>query len=470
MIWSLENTYLTLPKELYTQCSPTPVLAPRLVIFNAELATELGLGNFEEKTDLLILAGNTLPRNTVPLAQAYAGHQFGHFNILGDGRALLLGEILTPQGLRFDLQLKGSGPTPYSRNGDGRAALGPMLREYIISEAMHHLGVPTTRSLAVVETGQSTVRETLLPGAILTRVAASHIRVGTFEYAASTNNVDLLKSLTLYTLQRHYPEHLNDENPALALLKEVSLKQAQLIAKWMSFGFIHGVMNTDNMTLSGETIDYGPCAFMNGAQWETVFSSIDRQGRYSFGNQPGIAQWNLARLAESLLPLIHPDPSKAQDLAINVIQNFKNQYEKFWHQSLVTKLGLEMKDLNLAIQFLDLVFSLKVDFTQSFRDLTSTTLPVNVLTQHPEFVLWHKVWKQKFSQKKEQMNQVNPIYIPRNHLVEEALQSAVVEKNMKPFYRLLKALSNPFTFQSEFDDLGPPEKLTNDGYKTFCGT
>lgn len=476
MIWNLENTYLKLPPELYKKCNPTPVLSPQLVIFNSSLSKELELSSLVEDQDLPILAGNSFPSGTQPLAQAYAGHQFGHFNILGDGRALLLGEVVTSQKKRFDIQLKGSGPTPFSRSGDGRAALGPMLREYLISEAMHGLGIPTTRSLAVVKTGESVFREQELPGAILTRVASSHLRVGTFQFAALSKDPQSLKSLLIYTIERHFPHLTGEPNPALALLKAVSTQQADLVSKWMSVGFIHGVMNTDNMTISGETIDYGPCAFMNGANLETVFSSIDRQGRYSYGNQPGIAQWNLARLAESLLPLINEDLTQAQNLAVEVIQNFKIQYETFWQEKLLSKLGLNQIHLPHALKFVDLIFSVKADFTKSFRDLSLSELPINALTQHPDFNLWHKAWLQILQQnqisleaQKGKLNHINPLYIPRNHWVESALQSAVIG-NLEPFHRLLRALSNPFTYEKEFDDLESSAQLTDDGYKTFCGT
>lgn len=467
MIWNLENTYSSLPKELFSKVDLNPVEKPELVAFNSALARELGLGEFQPNTDLLYLAGNSAPPSSQPLAQAYSGHQFGHYNTLGDGRALLLGEFLTPKKNRYDLQLKGSGPTPYSRRGDGRAALGPMLREYLISEAMFALGIPTTRSLAVATTGEQIYRETILPGAVLTRIASSHIRVGTFQLAAflsSNDSLSPLRELTEYTISRHYPEIADSSNPPLELLKIAIRKQAELISQWMGVGFIHGVMNTDNMTLSGETIDYGPCAFMNRTNLETVFSSIDRNGRYSFGNQPGIAQWNLARLAESLLPLIE------ETLAVEAIQEFKTLYESFWNQKLVSKLGLEIENLSLAKRFFDLLCLHQADFTNSFRDLSLPQLPKNSFTETQDFQSWHKEWIKAHPNKKS-METVNPAYIPRNHLVEQALAAAQDQKDLALFNKLLNAVSKPFEINPNFTELTAAPSSEEDGaYKTFCGT
>ncbi|GAE06287.1 selenoprotein O and cysteine-containing homologs [Paenibacillus sp. JCM 10914] len=340
--WNFDNSYAKLPPLMYTIQDPTPVKSPRIVVLNERLAVSLGLDAQALRSDegTAMLAGNQLPVGATPLAQAYAGHQFGHLNMLGDGRAVLLGEQVTPGGERVDIQLKGAGRTPYSRGGDGRAALGPMLREYIISEAMHGLGIPTTRSLAVVATGQPVIRERDLPGAILTRVAASHVRVGTFQYVRGAGTAEDLQVLVEYTLERHYPQAERTDNPAQVLLREVIHRQASLLAKWQLVGFVHGVMNTDNMTLSGETIDYGPCAFMDAYDPGTVFSSIDTQGRYAYGNQPYIAAWNLARLAETLLPLLHDDEEQAVKLAEEEIAGFTDLYHQYWLDGMRAKLGL----------------------------------------------------------------------------------------------------------------------------------
>ena len=348
--WRFDNSYARLPESLYAQLHPVPVRAPRVVIVNHALAESLGLDfhTLSEEEAALLFSGNALPDSMQPIAQAYAGHQFGHLSMLGDGRAILLGEHVTPAGERFDIQLKGSGQTPFSRRGDGRAALAPMLREYIISEAMHALHIPTTRSLAVVATGESVMRETMLPGAILTRVAASHIRVGTFEYVAGTGDKAGIKTLADYVIQRHYPDLGEVENPYLALLNSVIERQASLVAQWLLVGFIHGVMNTDNMTISGETIDYGPCAFMDAYDPDTVFSSIDQRGRYSYRNQPHMAQWNLARFAETLLPLIHPEQEKAVALAEQAIHAFPEIYQAHWLAGMRKKLGLFTKFCHLC--------------------------------------------------------------------------------------------------------------------------
>ncbi|WP_116777405.1 protein adenylyltransferase SelO, partial [Bacillus thuringiensis] len=370
--WNLDNSYTTLPQSFYTEIPPTPVSSPELVKLNHSLAISLGLTpeELKKEAEIAIFAGNALPEGAHPLAQAYAGHQFGHFNMLGDGRALLIGEQITPSGERFDIQLKGSGPTPYSRRGDGRAALGPMLREYIISEAMYALDIPTTRSLAVVTTGEATYRETKLPGAILTRVASSHIRVGTFQYAAARGSIEDLKSLADYTIKRHYPEIESHENRYTALLQAVIKRQASLIAKWQLVGFIHGVMNTDNITISGETIDYGPCAFMDNYDQGTVFSSIDTQGRYAYGNQPYMAAWDLARLAESLIPILHEDDEEALKIAQDEISKFSVQYENNWFLGMKKKLGLfsnEEQDQSLIEQLLKMMEKYKADYTNTFR-------------------------------------------------------------------------------------------------------
>jgi len=372
--WKFDNSYARLPAALYSRVGPVPVAKPGLVVFNESLARDLGLdAGASQEGQAEIFSGNQIPEGAEPIAQAYAGHQFGHFTNLGDGRAILLGEQITPRGGRFDIQLKGSGQTPYSRRGDGRAALGPMLREYIISEAMHAFGIPTTRSLAVATTGEQIAREEMLPGAVLTRVAASHVRVGTFEYANAIGDRAVLEALTRYTLQRHYPELAGADNPALALFEGVLERQAKLIAQWVCVGFVHGVMNTDNMALSGETIDYGPCAFIDTYDPATVFSSIDRGGRYAYGNQPNIAHWNLARLAEALLPLINEDKDKAVATAEEVLGKFPERFRVHYTAGLRAKLGLlseEEGDYDLAREFLDWMKTAEADFTSSFVALT----------------------------------------------------------------------------------------------------
>jgi len=369
--WNLDNSYARLPELFFTSTNPTAVNAPELIILNYPLATSLGLNvqALQSQDGVAVLAGNHIPEGALPLAQAYAGHQFGRFTMLGDGRAVLLGEQITPLGERFDIQLKGSGKTPYSRGGDGRAALGPMLREYIISEAMHALGIATTRSLAVVTTGETIIRETDQPGAILTRVAVSHLRIGTFQYVSKWGTVEDLRSLADYTLQRHFPDVDAAPNQYLFLLQEVIKRQAVLIAKWQLVGFIHGVMNTDNMALSGETIDYGPCAFMDSYDPATVFSSIDIHGRYAYGNQPHIAGWNLARFAETLLPLLHVDQAQAINLAQNAISEFSELYHHNWLAGMRAKLGIynvETQDESLIEGLLNMMQKYGADYTNTF--------------------------------------------------------------------------------------------------------
>ena len=445
---------------------PTPVPEPKMVVLNRPLAEALGL-DADELHDAAIFAGNALPPGTEPLAQAYAGHQYAHFTMLGDGRAILLGEQITPSGDRFDVQLKGPGPTPFSRRGDGRAALGPMLREYVISEAMQGLGIPTTRSLAVVTTGEKVWRQDGgLPGAVLTRVAASHIRVGTFEYAAARGEKADLQALADYTLQRHYPEV---ESGYAALFEAVMERQAALIAKWMHVGFIHGVMNTDNMALSGETIDYGPCAFMDAYDPATVFSSIDRNGRYAYGNQPHIAQWNLARLAEAMLPLFHDDEKQAIEIANDLISRFEGRFKHHWLAGMRAKLGLfteEGDDTVLIQSLLDWMQETKADFTNTFRDLTQGRL---------EPVEWHLQWTARLKRQPQTASEVtdlmrrsNPAFIPRNHKVEEALAAASEHGDLNPLQRLLTVLSAPFEHTQDWPEFSEPSGL--ESYQTFCGT
>ncbi|WP_078550137.1 protein adenylyltransferase SelO [Litchfieldia alkalitelluris] len=479
--WNLDYSYTRLPETFYTRTNPTPVQSPKLIKLNESLATSLGLNPESLKSEdmVSVFAGNDIPKGASPLAQAYAGHQFGHPNMLGDGRAVLLGEQLAPNDERFDIQLKGSGRTPYSRGGDGRAALGPMLREYIISEAMHALRIPTTRSLAVVSTGELIQRETALPGAILTRVAASHLRVGTFEYAARYTEKEELKALADYTIKRHYPHIEGVEKPYLLLLKEVAMRQAKLISQWQLVGFIHGVMNTDNMTISGETIDYGPCAFMNEYDPSTVFSSIDRQGRYAYGNQPNIGGWNLARFAETLLPLIHDNQDEAVKMAQDEITNYINQYQRNWIEGMRAKLGIfnaEEEDKSLVEDLLNMMQKHRGDFTNTFRSLTYEEYGEHALFNSTEFSEWSDKWKarrkrqnQSNDDSQQLMKDSNPAVIPRNHRVEEALEAAG-KGDYTVLERLVQVLSNPFDHDNIQEEYCKLPESTNIPYQTFCGT
>ncbi|MFJ7724974.1 YdiU family protein [Neobacillus sp. NPDC097160] len=480
--WNFDNSYARLPKSFYSSQSPVPVRSPKLIILNGPLAVSLGLNveGLQSEEGVAVFAGNQIPEGALPLAQAYAGHQFGHFTMLGDGRAVLLGEQITPLGERFDIQLKGPGRTPYSRGGDGRAALGPMLREYIISEAMNGLGIPTTRSLAVVSTGELVIRETDLPGAILTRVAASHIRVGTFQYVAKWGTVEELRILADYTLTRHFPDVEADESRYLSLLQEVIKRQAALIAKWQLVGFIHGVMNTDNMTISGETIDYGPCAFMDVYDPETVFSSIDVQGRYAYGNQPYMAGWNLARFAETLLPLLHDNQEQAIKLAQDAISNFMELYKNNWLAGMRAKLGIfneEKQDETLIDDLLSMMQKYRVDYTNTFRALTFDTLEETILPGTPEFAQWNERWKERLQRQEESkassselMQNSNPALIPRNHRVEAALDAAVKEGDYCVMEKLLEALSSPYAHTSAQAEYSTPALPSSSPYRTFCGT
>lgn len=481
MGFNFDNSYAGLPKLFFTQQNPNPVSAPKLIIFNDSLATSLGLNVNELKSEdgIATLAGNRIPSGASPLAQAYAGHQFGHFTMLGDGRALLLGEQLTPLGKRYDIQLKGAGKTPYSRGGDGRAALGPMLREYIISEAMHALGIGTSRSLAVVATGESVFRQTQLPGAILTRVATSHLRVGTFQYAAEWGSVEDVKALADYTIKRHFSEVAADDNPYFSLFNQVIKRQAAVIAKWQLVGFIHGVMNTDNMTISGETIDYGPCAFMDVYDPATVFSSIDTQGRYAYGNQPHIAAWNLARFAETLLPLLHEKQEQAVNLAQEVINNFVELHHCNWLTGMRAKLGIfneEKQDESLIKDLLDMMYKHKADYTNTFCALTFNRIEDTVLFETPEFNQWYQLWQERLGRQQESktssqqlMKNNNPAIIPRNHRVEEALEAAN-QGDYSVMKRLLDVLSNPYAHSPKQVDYSAPPAPSSCPYRTFCGT
>ncbi|MCM3638597.1 YdiU family protein [Sporosarcina luteola] len=478
--WRFDNSYTRLPEPFYAETNPEEAPSPELVVFNQPLAESLGLDAelLESEEGAEIFAGNMMPEGAEPIAQAYAGHQFGHFTMLGDGRAVLLGEQMTPEGKRFDIQLKGSGKTPFSRGGDGRAGLGPMVREFIISEAMHALGIPTTRSLAVAVTGAPVYREETLEGAVLTRVAASHIRVGTFQYAAAREVVEDLRTLADYTIERHYPEVANDPNPYVSLLQKVMERQASLIAKWQLVGFIHGVMNTDNMTISGETIDYGPCAFMDTYDPATVFSSIDRQGRYAYGNQPGIAEWNLSRFAETLLPLFDEDQEKAVHIAQQTLSGYARTYYGHWLKGMRSKLGLfneEEEDETFVKDLLRIMKDNQADYTNTFRTLTIGDLSALPMCKTPEFNKWQDSWKARLERQpeseaavKQLMQENNPSIIPRNHRVEEALDAAI-EGDFAVMAELLNALEDPYAYSAEQEKYVAPSAATTP-YRTFCGT
>jgi serine/tyrosine/threonine adenylyltransferase len=479
--WRLEHTYTQLPELFYSEAVPIRVAAPRLVAFNGSLATSLGLDAdaLNGPEGAAIFAGNALPEGARPIAQAYAGHQFGHFTTLGDGRAILLGEQITPNGERIDIQLKGAGRTRYSRRGDGRAALGPMLREYIISEAMHALAIPTTRSLAVAMTGEAVQRENVREGAVLTRVAASHIRVGTMEWAAAVHDPHALRALADYTLARHYPELADASEPHVALFEAIAARQARLIARWQLVGFIHGVMNTDNMALSGETIDYGPCAFMDAYDPETVFSSIDHGGRYAYGNQPPIAQWNLARLAEALLPLFGEDTERAIARATAALDGFVELFERHWLDGMRAKLGLfapEPEDTVLVADLLGWMQRAGADFTNTFRSLSDAAHALATAASDPDFAAWHGRWQsrrgrqpQSHADAAELMRRHNPAFIARNHKVEEALDAATARHDFAPMERLIEVLRRPYDYAADLPELSRPAP-GGGRYLTFCGT
>ena len=479
--WNFDNTYSKLPESFISKISPIPVKSPELTIFNYNLAEKLGL-NFSsiEKNDLSkLFSGNLLPEGSKSIAQAYAGHQFGHFTMLGDGRAVLMGEHISKNNERFDIQFKGSGQTPFSRNGDGRAALGPMLREYIISEAMHSLNVPTTRSLAVVKTGEDVVRENILQGAILTRVASSHLRVGTFQYVAMRNNESELRTLVDYTINRHYPNIKKSKNKAIDLLKVLIELQIDLVVNWMRVGFIHGVMNTDNMSISGETIDYGPCAFMDTYDPQTVFSSIDESGRYAYFNQPSITKWNLARFAECLISLIDPKKEKAIEIATETINSFDKSYETKWINMMRDKLGLfgqDQKDQVLIIDLLTWMHKNKADYTNTFCFLMDENFQHNKIYNDENFLTWKERWKERLKLNNNTpekylslMKSVNPLVIPRNHKVEEVLESAN-NNDLSPLKKLIKVLEKPYEKTKENIDYQSPAPVSDKKYKTFCGT
>lgn len=476
--FKFQQTYTQLPDVFFTRTAPVRVSQPELIVFNHELAGEMGIdfsGLAPEET-ASILAGNSLIDGSDPIAQAYAGHQFGHFTNLGDGRAILLGEQVIDNVGFMDVQLKGSGRTPYSRGGDGRAALGPMLREYLISEAMHGLGIATTRSLAVVTTGEEVFRETPLTGAILTRIASSHIRVGTFQFASAHRNPSFVKALVDYTIRRHYPEVEESGNRALALLDAFMEKQIKLVVQWMRVGFIHGVMNTDNMALSGETIDYGPCAFMDVYDPKTVFSSIDHGGRYAFGNQPVVAQWNMARFAETLLPLIDSDSDKALSMAGEIMSRAERFYQDEWLKMMRQKLGIsdvQPNDGTLIQELLSWMNDEKADYTNTFRDLSNDRILESNHYQQDAFQAWQKKWQSRRHEggndvqvSIELMKSCNPSVIPRNHKVEEVL-TAANKQDLEPLHQMLKVLKTPYVSN---DSMKTYQEPGTGCYQTFCGT
>ena len=482
MLFQFDNTYIKLNQGLYTAVDPTEVSDPAVVLFNTALADQLGLDTKGVSEQMLAdyFSGNKIMEGSQPIAQAYAGHQFAHFTKLGDGRAILLGEHIKPAGKRGDVQLKGSGLTPYSRRGDGRATLSSMLREYIISEAMFFLGIPTTRSLAVIRTGEPVYREGAFPGAVLTRIAESHIRVGTFQYVRNFHSEEILKEFTDYTIQRHYPELSTAENPPLALLKKVMDKQIDLIINWLRVGFIHGVMNTDNMSIAGETIDYGPCAFMNAYDPDTVFSSIDQQARYAFGKQPDIALWNITRFAEALLPLIDENTERAIEKATQTLQTYPVLFNQKWLDMMRKKLGIkdvQAGDELLISRLLDWMHLNKADHTNTFIQLSVPDFSTSEIYKQDTFVNWLGDWKKRIKAEKEipkesltLMQTSNPVYIPRNHKVESALKQAQDKGDLSELNALLKIVGTPYNY-GEMNPLFQhiPEQF-DEQYKTYCGT
>jgi uncharacterized protein YdiU (UPF0061 family) len=467
-----DNSYARLPGTMHVRVDPTPVEAPRLIKVNEALARELGIDPASLTPEVAV--GNVLLAGATPIAQAYAGHQFGNFvPQLGDGRAILLGEVVDVHGRRRDIQLKGSGPTPFSRRGDGRAALGPVLREYLVSEAMNALGIPTTRALMAATTGEKVYRETVLPGAVLTRVASSHIRVGTFQFFAVRRDLESLEALIGHVIERHYPELSGADNKALGLLDQVMEAQARLVARWVQVGFIHGVMNTDNMSVSGETIDYGPCAFMDAYDPATVFSSIDEYGRYAYANQPPIAQWNLARLAETLLPFLHENREEAIRIATERIEAFPAIYARHWLAGFGKKIGLvseEEGDLDLIQALLDAMQRARADFTITFRALSNGEEPAALAE-------WLPKWRERLArdpqtaeERRTLMRSLNPAYIPRNHRVEAMISAAVEQADYAPFEEMLRVLMNPHEEQAGAEIYAEAPGETDMVYRTFCGT
>ena len=489
-IASFSNSYARLPEHFFARLDPTPVARPRLIMLNRPLAEQLGLNITAVDLDTLaaILGGNLIPAGAEPISMVYAGHQFGNFvPQLGDGRAILLGEMFDHAGVRRDIQLKGAGRTPFSRRGDGRAALGPVLREYLLSEAMHALGIPATRALAAVATGEPVYRESRLPGAILTRVAASHVRVGTFQYFAARGDNNSVRQLADYVVDRHYPGAKDAERPYLALLQAVAERQASLVARWMLAGFIHGVMNTDNMAISGETIDFGPCAFIEAYDPAAVFSAIDEFGRYAFGNQPQVAQWNIARFAEALLPVIDSDPNRATELALEVIAAFPAWFERDWIAGMRSKLGLTIPqdgDLDIVKGLLDVMHANEADFTLTFRRLCDAAGnsendagPRALFADPYAYDRWAATWQYRLAreprspeERSQAMRRANPAFIPRNHRVEQALDAAVEREDFAPFSELLLVLSRPYEEQDAYLEYALPAQADERVFRTFCGT
>ncbi|MCI5072099.1 YdiU family protein [bacterium] len=491
MNFNLVSNYEKLPHVFYSKVKPEQVSKPTLQVLNEQLLLDLNIFSdvlqIEASQPNLtkILSGQHLLKQGSYISMAYAGHQFGYPGMLGDGRAILIGEQVVDQGSYYDIQLKGSGQTPYSRAGDGKAALAPMLREYLISEAMHALGIPTSRSLAVVTTGEDVFRETVLPGAILTRVAQSHIRVGTFEFAYLQNDPEVLQALLKHSVERHFPELVDSKNLALVFLQAVMNKQLNLMLEWMRVGFVHGVMNTDNMTISGESIDYGPCAFMDAFHMDTVFSSIDQGRRYAFGQQPNIAQWNLSVLAQCLSPLLAKDSQEAYNIAKEQIEHFLPSFEKKWLSMMKRKLGLYSEhkdDLHLMKDLLTWMQKNKVDYTYTFYCLMQNSLPssehaCDKVYEHPEFKRWYQGWKQRLTLEQyseaealKSMQSYNPTIIPRNYKVEEALLKAQNENDYSLFKAMLEHLSKPYEEQNNCEYLTRPPKPNDQDYVTYCGT
>jgi len=481
-LFQFNHSYQSLGEAFFKKVLPTPVGAPALLLFNHSLALELGVNQELNQSVLAaILSGNQLAAGSTPIAQAYAGHQFGYFTMLGDGRAILLGEHISPDGKRWDIQLKGAGPTPYSRRGDGRATLRAMLREYLISEAMHGLGIPSSRSLAVVITGEKVFREEIQAGAVLTRIMKSHIRVGTFEYARQFLKTEDLEKLTLYTLERHYPDVKIEQNAALTLLEQVLHQQARLIANWMRVGFIHGVMNTDNMSISGETFDYGPCAFLNSYDPTKAFSSIDTNGRYAFGNQPNIAHWNLSCLANALLPIIHSDTDTAVKMATEVLNQFPSLYTQLYTATMAAKIGFD--ENSISNEVIDLLKELmqwmqkeQADYTNTFLTIQGTLLPSGIYNGK-SFESWMEKRNSLLSavgmnpeKATRIMHQQNPLLIPRNHRVEEALDAVVANNDLQPFNQLLQAVQHPYDPAADYSAFQEPPVNGDGFYATYCGT
>ena len=487
---SFDNSYIKLPSNFYSRLNPIPVAQPSLIELNKKLATEfdLDIEKLQSKEGIDFFAGNYIADGSEPIASIYAGHQFGYFNPqLGDGRAVLLGEVYNKDKKRFDIQLKGSGKTPFSRNGDGRSALGPVLREYIMSEAMHALGIKTTRALAAISTGEFVYREGSVPSAILTRIASSHIRVGTFQYFAAIRAQESVQQLADYTIKRHYPKCLESKNPYLALLKSVLKAQAKLIASWMSVGFVHGVMNTDNMSICGETIDYGPCAFIDNYDPNAVFSYIDQQARYAFGNQPDIAKWNLTCFAQAILPLIDSDIDKAIEIAEIELEKFSSEFDQYWLAMMRKKFGLlneQEGDLELIQEFLKLMEKQEIDYTLAFRYLCSACTKNskhnkinNLFSNSTEYNAWELRFKERIKlesnsaiERLDSMHLANPAFIPRNHLVEESITDALEKNDFTKMKKLIKILDTPYKETESDDKYKFPPKIIDRNYRTFCGT